>query len=199
MSDAGSDDVRKNREAEVRDRTSTWVEEAVVGLDLCPFASSVLEEGTLRMAVEEAQGVDDAAARTVEEVDRLLDRPPDDVRTTLVVFAEGLTRFERFLEAAARVRGALEVSGADELLQVATFHPDYRFEGASPDAVANYTNRSPHPTLHLLRERDVARAVRSHPDPEGIPESNIARLEEMGLEEVRRRWSAWMPDDALEE
>lgn len=189
--EAGRDNRRTE---EVRRRTRTWVDEAVVGLNLCPFASSVIEEGTLRMAVEAASGLDDAVGRTMEEADRLLEHAPDEVRTTLVIFERGLSEFDQFLEAAARVRGALEVTGADELLQIATFHPDYRFEGAAPEAAANYTNRAPYPTLHLLRERDVARAVESHPDPEGIPDANIARLEEMGIDEIRRRWSEWMPE-----
>jgi hypothetical protein len=181
-----SDDAPTVEEAERR--TRRWIEEAVIDLEFCPFAASFYHGDRVRIAFSEAEEPLEAVDAAIEEVDHLLDSQPADVATTLIVYSRALARFRTFLDVAETVRGALDEVGATGILQVATFHPDYQFAGTEREDLQNYTNRSPYPTLHLLREEDVTRAVEDHPDPEAIPENNIARLEEMGREEVERIW-----------
>ncbi len=163
-----------------------WLEAVVVGLNLCPFAAPVLRADGVRIAVGEGETAEDGVQLALKEAVRLLEDMEPSVSTTLVALPRGAEDFELFLDIVATVEDALEEAGAAGVLQVATFHPDYRFEGTEPEDVTNYTNRAPVPILHLLREADVEEAVASHPDPEGIPERNMARLEELGLEGVLR-------------
>jgi uncharacterized protein len=172
-------------------RTRLWLEEAVIGLNLCPFARSVFAAGQVHIAVEATTSFDKAVLATLVEVERLLDAAPDDIATTLVVFTQALADFDEFLEAVDVVEALLDEAGADGILQLAHFHPDYQFEGTEPDALENFTNRAPYPTLHLLREAQVAEAVDSHPAPESIPRDNIARLQKMGRQQLEEMWERW--------
>ena len=109
-----------------------------------------------------------------------------------MAITEGLKDFDTYLAVVATVEDALSQSGADGVLQVATFHPDYRFASSTGEgSPGDFTNRSPYPVLHLLREDDVSEAVDRHPDPEGIPAANVARLEAMGHEAVAEMWRRW--------
>lgn len=170
---------------EVRRRLEHWVQQVVVGLDLCPFAGAVVRPGRVRYAISDADGADQAIRDVLGEASDLLASPSSEISTTLVAFPRGLAAFEAFLDVAAEVEGALEAAGADEDLQLATFHPDYRFEGVEPDDVGNYTNRAPYPVIHLLRVDEMAEAIARHPDPLSIPETNIARLEDLGEASIR--------------
>lgn len=174
---------------EVRRRVNRWAEKAVVDLDFCPFAASVYHRGVVRTVVAQAEDPPEAVEVALDEASHLLARSEEEVATTLVVFPASLSEFRTFLDVAETARYALEDAGAAGILQIATFHPDYQFAGTEPDALENYTNRSPFPILHLLREDDVSEAVDNHPDPEGIPQRNIERLREMGREEVEAIWS----------
>jgi uncharacterized protein len=165
---------------EIEDQIAGWIERAVIGLDLCPFASSVWKSGRVRIAVSEARTAEDAVRDLMAEAAQLLDADPSRLSTTLVVFAHALADFDDYLDAVADAEHALAEAGAEGVLQIATFHPEYRFAGADPDALSNYTNRSPHPVMHLLREAEVSDAVDAHPDPESIPARNIERIERLG-------------------
>ncbi len=176
------------RDRDVEARVRRWIEEAVIGLDFCPFAASVYHTGRVRIAVSPADSPPDAVDAALDEVVELLETPPEQVATTLIAYPAGLDDFRSFLDVAETVRGALSEADAEGVLQVATFHPDYQFAGTAPDDLENYTNRSPVPIVHLLREDDVTEAVDNHPDPEGIPERNIERLREMGREEIEHIW-----------
>lgn len=173
---------------DVEARISRWIEEAVIGLDFCPFAASVFHTDRVRIAVTEADSPPDAVDAALDEVVELLESPTEEIATTLIAYPEALDDFRTFLDVAETVRAALSDADAEGILQVATFHPDYQFAGTEPDDLENYTNRSPVPIVHLLREDDVTEAVDNHPDPEGIPEQNIETLREMGREEVERLW-----------
>lgn len=179
---------------EVLARTRQWLEEAVVGLHLCPFAASIYELGQVRFAVERHAAFEDVVERTMDEAARLLETPADEVATTLVICPEAMESFDTFLDGAATIRYAFEESGTDAHLQLATFHPDYQFQGTDPDDLGNYTNRAPFPIYHILRESQVTEAVESHPNPEAIPVDNIERLESMGREAIARLWRQWQSD-----
>ena len=166
-----------------------WLQEVVVGLGLCPFAGPVLDAGLIRTMISEAQDGPGAVKDALTEAVRLLETPESEIATTLVVVPHALADFETFLDATETLVVALSEGGADGLLQVATFHPDYRFAGEAEDALSHYTNRAPFPIFHLLRESQVSEAVASHPDPEGIPARNIACLEALGPEGVAALWA----------
>lgn len=155
-------------------RTLAWVRDFVVGLDLCPFAAGPLARGEVRVAVVDDEAFDDCVRATLAELVHLDEDPSTE--TTLVVFSRGLAGLDALLDAAAAVEQLVEDAGFSGLVQVVSFHPEYRFEGALADDPANATNRSPYPMLHLLREASVTDAVSAHPDPEGIPARNAEKL-----------------------
>ena len=162
-------------------RARAWVREFVIGKDMCPFAAAVERTGRLRFTWFDAAALDtpqtDPLHFALQEAVLLLQTPPQTIATTLLVFPNTVfASFEAFLDLAVELEGALDAAGADGVLQVASFHPNYVFEGATEDDPANATNRSPTPMLHLLREADVSAAVASHPNPAAIPTRNAAFL-----------------------
>lgn len=171
--------------------TRSWVEHAVIGLQLCPFAKAPHVKGHVRYALSDAADVESLLRDLVDELGRLAAAPADSVETTLLVHPRVLTDFadhNDFLEVAEAALVELDLEG---VIQIASFHPDYQFADSAPDDVANATNRSPHPTLHLLREDSIERALASFADPESIYEANIATLERLGAAgwaTLARRW-----------
>lgn len=172
-------------------RVRRWLEDAVIGLNLCPFARAPYSRKQVRIAVVDCADFEDALRQTFDEVDYLLSASPEDVGTTLIVLRGALDDFEDFLDAIHAVDEILAQTGAADYVQLAHFHPDYQFEGAQADALENFTNRAPYPILHLLREDEVSQAVGRHPDPAGIPAQNIARLEALGQAGVAALWQRW--------
>jgi len=167
------------RERVVAD-TVDWVEKAVLGLGLCPFARPVHAEKRIRFAVTTARDMDRLADVLQTELETLADSAPESIETTLLVHPLALQdflAFNDFLEVADEI---VEEMGLAGVLQVASFHPDYQFEGTAPGDIENFTNRSPYPTLHLLREESIERAVAAHPDTEQIFRTNIATLQRLG-------------------
>jgi hypothetical protein len=176
--------------------TRGWVREAAIGLGLCPFAAEPFAGGRVRIHASSARTVDAAVRVTLGEAVRLLDTPAETLETSLVVFPRGLRRFSTYLEALSRLEGALSAGGADGVLQVASFHPRYVFEGPEPDDPAHDTNRTPHPCFHLLRERSMTAALEAYPDPEQIPVRNVARLRALPPEARARLRAGRPPFDA---
>ena len=161
-------------------RVERWVEAVVIGLNLCPFASSVLRRGQLNIVVCDSDVMAECLQQLADEADALV--AGDLQATTLLVLPEGFADFDDYLDLLAMAEALMEDIGLDEQVQVASFHPEYQFEDTDYDDVENWTNRAPYPILHLLTEDSVSRAVDSHPDPEGIPDANIDKLEDMGTE-----------------
>jgi len=170
-------------ESAVVQATRQWVEEEVVGYNLCPFSKRELVRGNVRFVVTDA-GTEDQLLQAVHaELQHLEDNP--DTETTLLIHPDVLGDFEAyngFLDVADGLLAYLEMEG---IYQIASFHPDYRFEGTEPDAAENYTNRSPYPMLHLLREASLEAAIAGYPDVEGIPGRNIELMEKLGAEKMR--------------
>lgn len=161
--------------------TQAWLEKAVIGLNLCPFAKSVHVNKRLRYVVSEAATPEDLLKELARELLFLRRADPEEIETTLVIHPNVLQDFldfNDFLGAADALVEDLELDGE---LQIANFHPAYQFEGTEPDDISNFTNRSPYPTLHLLRETSIERAVETMPDTDAIFENNIATLEKLGL------------------
>ena len=171
--------------------TRLWLEHAVIGLNLCPFAKAVQAKGQVRFVLSEATTPEALLAELGEELLHLRDTPAAEVDTTLVVHPQVLGDFldyNDFLEQADALVVELELEG---VLQVASFHPQYQFAGTLPDDIENCTNRSPYPTLHLLREDSVTRAVAAFPDPDAIVERNVGTLRGLGADGWRRLRSRW--------
>jgi hypothetical protein len=168
------------------DDTRRWLERAVVGLNLCPFAKAVLVKQQVHIVATEADdptGILDAFAR---ELDALASLDPGERDTTLLVVARGMEDFLTFLDVVARAERLLRKRGLEGVVQLAHFHPAFVFADSDEDDIGNYTNRSPHPVLHLLREESIARAVAAFPDPAAIYQANMQRLQELG----RAGWDA---------
>lgn len=172
------------------DETRCWVERVVVGLNLCPFAHAPMKGGRIRYvhcAASEAEGIYRAL---LAEMETLIGLPEVEAETCLFVVPAGLEAFEDYLELFGIAEAVIPQAGLEGILQLASFHPDYCFEGADGEDPANYTNRSPHPMFHLIREAPLARALEKYPDAEGIPARNIALLREMGLAAMQERLAA---------
>ncbi|MET3009712.1 DUF1415 domain-containing protein [Stenotrophomonas koreensis] len=166
--------------------TRNWLEKAVIGLNLCPFAKAVYVKNQVRFVLSDATTPEALVEQLAEELLLLRDTPAEQIDTTLIIHPEVLTDFldyNDFLDNADAAVEALDLGG---ILQVASFHPDYQFDGTHPDDPSNCTNRSPFPTLHLLREDSVERAVAAFPDPDVIVERNIATLDKLGAEGFKR-------------
>lgn len=170
--------------AMVAGATRHWIDTLVVGLGLCPFARAVLERDLARLVVVETPETAEVLQRLADEAAALLGGDERDA-TTLLVVPEGFGEFDDYLDLVAVAEALLAELGHEGELQIASFHPDYRFEGEAPDDAANCTNRAPFPMLQLLQEGSVERALEGHPDPTSIPARNIERLRALGLGGIR--------------
>jgi uncharacterized protein len=161
--------------------TRQWIERAVIGLNLCPFARAVYVKNQVRIVVSRARHLDAFLDELDAELDRLHNTPAEEIDTTLLVHPSlfpDFFVFNDFLNVVDDVVAEHELEG---VIQVASFHPEFQFDGAAADDISNATNRSPYPTLHLLREDSVERAIASDAgDAEKIVERNIQTLRDLG-------------------
>jgi uncharacterized protein len=165
---------------EVVAATRAWLEGAVIGLNFCPFAKAVYVKNQIRYAVSKAQTADALLADLVYELRHLQAADPADVDTTLLIHPGVLADFLDFNDFLDVADVAVTELGLAGEIQVASFHPHYQFAGTEPDDIGNYTNRSPYPTLHLLRETSVEHALAAFPDAAQISEKNIETLRRIG-------------------
>lgn len=162
--------------------TRRWLERAVIGLNLCPFAKAVLVKQQVHFAVSG----EDPMADFARELEALVARDAQERDTTLLMVPEGMEDFLTFVDLVARAERLVRKKGLEGVVQVASFHPRFVFAGAEEDDITNYTNRAPYPTLHLLREASMDRAVAAIPDAADIYEANMATLQRLG----RAGWEA---------
>lgn len=170
-----------NSEQAIIDQTIHWLEKAVIGLNLCPFAKAVHIKQQIRYVVSPATEPEALLEQLIDELCYLDQADPKTLDTTLLIHPQVLTDFldyNDFLDVADHALVKLELDG---ILQIASFHPDYQFADAGPNDISNYTNRAPFPILHLLREDSIERAVKAFPDAADIYENNIKTLNELGL------------------
>lgn len=166
----------------VIDATRIWLEKAVIGLNLCPFAKAVYVKNQIRYVVSHARHTDQFLEELDSELERLANTDPEEIDTTLLIHPTLFPEFSVFNDLLDLAETAPEALGLEGVLQVASFHPDFQFADTQPDDMSNYTNRSPYPTLHLIRESSIARAAESFPDPSVIFERNIEVVNELGPE-----------------
>lgn len=160
--------------------TRRWIEKAVIGLDLCPFARAVYVREQIRYTVSGAETPEELLDDLLEELETLAKADPEAVDTALLIHPYVLGDFEDYIDFLEAADAAVAGLGLRGVLQVASFHPDYQFADNQPDDVENCTNRSPYPMLHLLREVSVERAVAAVPDPARIFEKNRETLRRLG-------------------
>ncbi len=162
--------------------TVRWLERAVIGLNLCPFAKAPHVKGLIHCVVSEAKGLEGLRDELIEQLQALAAAPADERETVLLIIPQMLQdflAFNDFLDEADAVLQELDMEGE---FQVASFHPQFQFADTEPDDVGNFTNRSPYPTLHLIREESIDRAVEAFPEAEMIYETNIATMEKLGAQ-----------------
>ena len=167
-----------------------WLERAVIGLNLCPFAKAVYAKNQVRIVISDASTERALLEELGEELARLRDTPTDQVDTTLLVHPQVLQDFLDYNDFLDKADAMVDVLDLEGVLQVASFHPDYQFAGTQPDDAENLTNRAPYPALHLLREDSITRAVEVYPDPDAIIERNVATMQGLGVEGYRKLLSA---------
>ena len=180
----------KHNEDLVLKQTKIWVQNFVIGENLCPFAARPSQAGTIKYRTYMGNRWEELLNQLIQELLYLKETPSDITETTLLIHPNVLIDFEDYLAFLERGEEVIEKMELEGVLQLASFHPDYQFEGVATDAASNYTNRSPFPMLHIIREDSVERAVEQHPDAEGIPDRNIAHLESIGQSNLKERLDA---------
>lgn len=168
--------------------TAAWVDAMVIGLNLCPFAATEVRNQTVRYATSTSQGLEEAGADFLQELERIQNSPEEKISTTLICFTEYAQQFDTFLELLDLCQYLLEESGLDGVFQLASFHPEYCFEGVEPDDISNWTNRAPFPTLHIIREGQMSRVLAHYKNPDEIPLRNMQLMEDLGRDGLIKRF-----------
>jgi len=171
-------------------QTREWIEKAVIGLNLCPFAQAVFAADRIAYRVSDAQTREALLDDLRCELLALQQADPQGIETTLLIHPRVLTDFYEYNAFLDVVDATVDELGLTGALQVASFHPQYQFAGTAADDIENYTNRSPYPVLHLLRESSIEHAVAAIADPAEIYEKNIDTLRRLGRDGWRRLWIA---------
>ena len=172
--------ITKSLSTHIIAQTQRWIETVVIGHQFCPFASHVFVADTIHYQVSVQEQLETCLQALVAECQRLDN--DQDIETTLIIYPQGYADFDLFLEMLELAENLLIVQGYEGVYQLASFHPHYQFEGADANDPANFTNRSPFPMLHLLREASLERAICEYPDSDSIPERNIEHARVMGFE-----------------
>ena len=160
-------------------QTKNWVSQVIVGFNFCPFAKKEVVNNTIQYVDSKTTNHEDAVIEMLSLIQAM--REDESIETCLQIFSEGFNDFDEFLDLVDLANAMLASSGYEGFIQIANFHPDYVFADSDETDAANYTNRAPFPTLHLIREHSMARVLAVHPDPEGIPETNILLAREKGI------------------
>ncbi len=163
--------------------TNSWLQAFIVKLNICPFAKREIERNTVKIQVAQAQKLQQALEELLMEL-MFLDKNPS-VETTLLVFPDLFKDFFQYLDFVDYAELLIQEQEYEGIYQLATFHPDYCFADAEFDDVANYTNRSPYPMMHILREESLEKAIAYYGDTEKIPANNIATLRKLGLKRLK--------------
>jgi hypothetical protein len=165
---------------QIKAQTKKWLETVIVGLNFCPFAKKELINDTIYYYVSRQKKLKDALFEVIEQCNFLSNNPH--LETSLLIYNEGFNDFNRYLDLVDYANELMSEQGFEGIFQLASFHPNYCFADTDYDDVANYTNRSPFPMLHILREESVERVLTSYKNPEIIPENNINLARQKGAD-----------------
>lgn len=160
-------------------QTKKWITDVVVGLNFCPFAAREMKQNTVRYVIETSEDEEEVLETFLQECKRLDE--DKSIETTLLIFPESFAAFPDYLDLVSLAEDLIVGEGYEGIYQVASFHPDYCFADSEENDAANYTNRSPYPMLHLLREESIEKALLRYENPELIPERNIQFAHEKGV------------------
>ena len=163
-----------------------WLEQVVIGLNLCPFAAKPYQAQQIRIHISEAHSENELLSDLSSELALLAEKAAKEIETTLLVIPNSLQTFDDYNQFLDEVDATLEQEGYEGTFQIASFHPNYQFGGTEPDDDENLTNRAPYPILHLIREASLERALKHYPNPELIPENNIKRVCTLTLEQKQK-------------
>lgn len=168
----------------ITEQTKKWVNSVIVAHNYCPFAKREVDRGSVRYQVVTETQTDDLLKSVIQEC-IWLDQNTE-TETSLIIFPSGLSQFDAFLDTLTLAEDLLHAQGYEGVYQIASFHPEYCFQGSNEDDAANYTNRSPYPMFHLIREESLQKAIGNHPNPESIPERNVEFAREQGLDTMKK-------------
>ncbi|MES2788221.1 MAG: DUF1415 domain-containing protein [Planctomycetota bacterium] len=168
-----------------------WVERIVIGLNLCPFAGAPYKNGQIRISVTPAVTSQALLDELRNELRLLKETPPETLETTLIVVESLLADFDDYNQFLDHVDDLLQLEGWADDFQVASFHPQYLFEGTRPNDPGNLTNRSPWPILHIIREASIDKALETYADPDAIPQRNIRQMQSLTAQQ-RRDYFPWL-------
>ena len=173
----------------VEQRVRAWLDDFVVGLNLCPFARPVVASAGMRISICESDQLQPVAESFMAELELIAQSSESDIATSLLVLPNALNDFEEYLSFIDNAEDLIEERDLAGIIQLASFHPDYQFEGESPESASHFTNRSPYPLIHFLRETMMDRVLENFPNPEAIPQRNIQTLEAIGRSDIEKRWN----------
>jgi hypothetical protein len=168
--------------------TKKWLETIVIARNICPFAKRVFDDRKIHFQLENSTDVATCLENLLEECARLDEN--ENIETTLLIYSKAFVDFDEYLDFVEIAETLLEAEDYEGIYQVASFHPNYCFEGSNENDAANYTNRSPYPMLHLLRESSLEEALQNYANPESIPENNIKLTRELGLQAMQQTLAA---------
>jgi len=180
-----------NKDQQLIDTTQNWLKTIIIEYSICPFAKHELDRGSIRFSINHDTEIESCLLNLMLECDRL--NVDSSIETTLLIYDRAFTAFDDYLDFLELAEAVLIDQDYEGVYQLASFHPDYCFEGAKQNDPANYTNRSPYPMLHLLRETSIERAVATYPHPENIPQRNIELTRELGLAKMQALLAACYP------
>jgi len=169
---------------EIAQQTKNWIEKVVIGLNFCPFAKREVLRDTIRYVVSDKKNLEEVLLEFIEEL-KFLDNN-DSAETTLLIYPTLFADFENYLDLVAMGQDFLRQLNYEGIYQLASFHPQYQFGGTEVDDASNFTNRSPYPILHLLREESLETVLEHYDAPEEIPEENIKVAEQHGFKALQQ-------------
>ncbi len=172
-----------NNDQRIIAQTKEWVNSVIVAHNYCPFAKREVDKGSVRYQVIHETEFNSLLKSVIQECIWLDQNTKTE--TTLVIFPANLSEFNLFLDCLVLAENLIVTEGYEGVYQIASFHPDYCFQGAEENDAANFTNRSPYPMFHLIRESSVQIALKNHPDPESIPERNVEYARKKGLDKMK--------------
>ncbi|TQV88201.1 DUF1415 domain-containing protein [Aliikangiella coralliicola] len=167
-------------ESKIVNSVKYWIEKTIIGFNFCPFAKREFDQNRIHYELVDDRNTEEQLHSLVNEFQRLDDN--QDIETTIMVFPIGLESFFDYLDFLEMANQLLADQDYEGIYQLASFHPDYCFDDVKQNAPSNYTNRSPYPLIHILREASLEKVLEKYPNPEDIPEKNIALAEETGVE-----------------
>jgi len=173
----------KNPKTEIT-HTQSWLKDIIIAHNICPFAKREFDKGSIHYELIDSSKIEEQLQALISNC-KALDSN-EEIETSLLIFPHGLNSFDDYLDFLALANALMEKQGYEGVYQLASFQPNYCFEGVTEDDASNYTNRSPYPTLHLIREVSLEKVLESYPNPEKIPERNIEYTRELGIEKMQK-------------